>query len=325
MNLGTGLLFGDAVGVGVSEVIRVVRDTLPAVVVADPDSAYFKLDDDTLWKIEYDDVAATIASLTGQRFSNVLGITYHGEYPSHPTVSLEAYYFNLTDKKFYHKPAGTQTAVVTSRVLAEFDLLPDPHLDFSGIRFTHPHNEFLAFTDRYYNAADGFWYRYNHEISEWDRIPNATALETYLSGVLFLSGDRYQEIGKPNVKTNAQAAQALLEIPGFNIDTETPFFHSGVTGQSHIGPPKLTTLYNIEDRVVEDHDLGTNYIGIPLPTAGSLPPATALADNIFIFVIDVQRFAHVSSGIWEFASTGAVFDDYFPVASFEWAGGDTGT
>ena len=82
MNLGTGLLFGDAVGVGVSEVIRVVRDTLPAVVVADPDSAYFKLDDDTLWKIEYDDVAATIASLTGQRFSNVLGAyTYQGEYP----------------------------------------------------------------------------------------------------------------------------------------------------------------------------------------------------------------------------------------------------
>ena len=204
--------------------------------------------------------------------------------------------------------------------------MPDPHLDFSGIRFTHPHTAIsVAHTDRYYNAADGFWYRYNHEISEWDRIPNATALETYLSGVLFLSGDRYQEIGKRNVKTNAQAAQALLEIPGFNIDTETPFFHSGVTGQSHIGPPKLTTLYNIEDRVVEDHDLGTNYIGIPLPTAGSLPPATALADNIFIFVIDVQRFAHVSSGIWEFASTGATFDDYFPVASFEWAGGDTGT
>ena len=327
MNLGTGLLFGDAVGVGVSEVIRVVRDTLPAVVVADPDSAYFKLDDDTLWKIEYDDVAATIASLTGQRFSNVLGAIYQGEYDSDPTVLQEAYYFNLTDKKFYHKPAGIQTAVVTSRVLAEFDLLPDPHLDFSGIRFTHPTAISVAFTDRYYNVSDGFWYQYEAvgNLDEWIRIPNATSLETYLSGVLFLSGDRYQEIGKTNVKTNAQAAQALLEIPGFNIDTETPFFHSGVTGQSHIGPPKLTTLYNIEDRVVEDHDLGTNYIGIPLPTAGSLPPATALADNIFIFVIDVQRFAHVSSGIWEFASTGAVFDDYFPVASFEWAGGDTGT
>ena len=324
MNLGTGLLFGDAVGVGVSEVIRVVRDTLPAVVVADPDSAYFKLDDDTLWKIEYDDVAATIASLTGQRFSNVLGAIYQGEYDSDPTVLQEAYYFNLTDKKFYHKPAGIQTAVVTSRVLAEFETLPDPNLDFSGIRFTHPHNEFLAHTDRYYNVADGFWYRYNHDINEWDRIPNATALETYLSGVLFLSGDRYQEIGKTNVKTNAQAAQALLEIPGFNIDTETPFFHSGVTGQSHIGPPKLTTIYNIEDRVVEDHDLGSNYIG-PFPTAGTLPPATALVDNIFVFIIDVQRFAHSSSGIWEFASTGATFDDYFPVASFEWAGGDTGT
>ena len=324
MNLGTGLLFGDAVGVGVSEVIRVVRDTLPAVVVADPDSAYFKLDDDTLWKIEYDDVAATEASIVAARFANVLGSIYHGEFPSDPTVSLEAYYFNLTDKKFYHKPAGIQTAVVTSRVLDAFDTLPDPHLDFSGIRFTHPHNAFLAFTDRYYNVADGFWYRYNHEISEWDRIPNATALETYLSGMLFLSGDRYQEIGKPNVKTNAQAAQALLEIPGFNIDTETPFFHSGVTGQSHIGPPKLTTIYNIEDRVAEDHDLGSNYIG-PFPTAGTLPPATALVDNIFVFIIDVQRFAHSSSGIWEFASTGATFDDYFPVASFEWAGGDTGT
>ena len=40
-------------------VIRVVADILPAVSGADPDSAYFKLSDDTLWKIEYDPVAAT--------------------------------------------------------------------------------------------------------------------------------------------------------------------------------------------------------------------------------------------------------------------------
>ena len=326
MNLGTGLLFGDAVGVGVSEVIRVVRDTLPAVVVADPDSAYFKLDDDTLWKIEYDDVAATIASLTGQRFSNVLGAIYQGEYDSDPTVLQEAYYFNLTDKKFYHKPAGSQAPVATSRVLDVFDLLPDPALDFSGIRFNHPTAISVATSDRYYNVADGFWYQYETDgnLDEWTRIADVTELATQIPGMLFLSGDRYQEIGKRNVKNNAQAAQALLEIPGFNIDIQKPFFHSGVTGQSNIRPPKLTTIYNIEDRVVEDHDLGSNYIG-PFPTAGTLPPATALVDNIFVFIVDVQRFAHSSSGIWEFASTGATFDDYFPVASFEWAGGDTGT
>ena len=316
--VGTGGGGGGGIGGSDGRIFRVIQtgQSLPSASAADATAVYFRWDEEDFWRIVYDTIAATDPSLTSQAFSNALGVLWLGREASHPDNDAELYYRNTTDDTFYYKPLGSILPSATASELAVDGELSGTR-DFKGVRFSNPMGGSYTVSDRYLNAEDGYWYEFSTDTGLWTPIADFEAFGADIPGAYYLSGDRYQRIGRTNVKTLAQAQTALVGIPGFDLDADSALFHTGVTGDSNIRPPKrvYTTRAVTEDAVTTQ--LGTRYQG---PVA-NLAAATDIDADDFVFDISTERFAvSQADGTFEYPATAVAFNLVIDASDYAWGG-----
>ena len=309
---------GGGIGGSDGRIFRVIQtgQSLPSASAADATAVYFRWDEEDFWRIVYDTIAATDPSLTSQAFSNALGVLWLGREASHPDNDAELYYRNTTDDTFYYKPLGSILPSATASELAVDGELSDTR-DFRGVRFSEPMGSSYAVSDRYLNAEDGYWYEFSTDTGLWTPIADFEAFGADLPGAYYLSGDRYQRIGRTNVKTLAEAQTALVGIPGFDLDADSALFHTGVTGDSNIRPPKrvYTTRAVTEDAVTTQ--LGTRYQG----PVENLAVATDIDADDFVFDISTERFAvSQADGTFEYPADASAFNLLIDGNDYAWGG-----